>query len=446
MRGSLAARLYARMVALTLLIGLATATALFLIVRAEIEARSDAALVTAAHVLNTLREEEVAGGAGLSREDVAAFRTSAAWRRFAIVAVDGTIVEPRDPHQAMALPHALGFHDFTRGRARWRSFGLLGPLHRTILIVAEPLSVRQARERRIAEQLLAAVAALVIGCAILLHFALRGALSALADLSRVLAGRSAQDLSPLVPTEWPRDLGGLIAALNRLLARVGDAFAHEQSFTDRAAHQLRTPLAALRMEAQVLARAGSTEQREAARGLVAGVDRTSATIDHMLALARLDSTALDRAEVDLAAIAREVLSDRAAVAAAADIAIDFEGEETCRVVTDPAPVTVALAALVENAIVHGGGGGGIAVAARRAGDRALLTVTDRGPGIPAARRAQLEHEGGRADDLDGGLGLRIVRRAMAVVGGRLTLEPGDGGGGLRATLSVPAASASHQLR
>jgi signal transduction histidine kinase len=299
--------------------------------------------------------------------------------------------------------------------------------------------VREARHWLIAERLLIPVIILVAGSAGILWFALRGGLSALSDLSEGLARRSAQDLAPLDPAAWPADLGGLVGALNRLLGRIGEAFEHEQSFTDKAAHQLRTPLAALRLQAQLVLRDMPEDKRAPVRELIAGVDHASNTIKDMLALARLDATALSMKSVDLAVVARDALAERAGVAAAAGVAVAFLGEDACRVTTDATPIAVALAALIENAIVHGGAGGTIEVAVRRVRREVVLTVSDGGPGMSAERRAGLERVvTDRTGDHSTGLGLEIVRRAMTVIGGRARFDAASDGRGLSVSLIVPA--------
>ena len=448
---SLTGALYVRTLLLVAVTGMLMAGVLFAIVRADINQRADQQLITATHVLHLLMREEFTAEDPksrtnhdtpyrrlLSEEDLSAFRASAAWRQFAVFHFGIPAARPTRSDVEKGVAATPGFRTFDVGDARWRSYGLAVPEQRLLIVVAEPMQVRGGLILRVGEQLAIPIMLLILGSAVLLWLTLRRGLSAVQQLSATLANRSAAELEALHLPAMPSDLAPIIAALNGLLERVRAAIEHEQAFADQAAHQLRTPLAALKVRAQLLLRRAPPESEEhaALSDLLESVDRGSDTITQMLQLARLDAATLTRERVDLRELAGEVIADRALFAARAGADFSLTAPAVAIASTDPTPLRVALATIIDNAVEHAAGGGTIDVEIRCVGGRTALVVRDRGPGMDPER---LSGAAGRDGDPrpGGGLGLAIARRAVTVLGGELLLENRDDGPGLRATIFLP---------
>jgi len=448
-RHSLAGQLYGRVLGLTATIGIAMALLLFAIVRTDIDRRADEQLVTSAHVLFLLMREEFDGDATypawyrdrpterlLSDEDIAAFQASASWRQFAVFHNGVMTVRPRSASAAARFPSDSGFHEFTVQNRRWRSYGLAIPEHKLTIVIAERDSVRQALILQGAERLIVPMVLLILGAAVLLWHMLRRGLSDVDRLRVTLASRSPQDLHPLEAGDWPDDLQDLILAVNRLFGRVRNAFEHEQTLTDQAAHQLRTPLAALRVQTQLLARDLPPTHRDDADALLASVDRASEIVSQMLQLARLDATELVSSEVDLVALATHLITDRALIAARAGAEFSLLHAGPVSALTDAGCLSVGLAALIDNAIAHAASGGLIEIEVLRSAEGCVIAVMDRGPGLTQSRRRELAASMPAAGDATRGLGLSIARRALQILGAQLWLDDRDGPG-LTARILLP---------
>jgi len=269
-------------------------------------------------------------------------------------------------------------------------------------------------------------------------------------LARQVGALDAQALAPLdESTPLPSEIAPLRAALNALIRRVTEAFENERRFTADAAHELRTPLAALKVQAQVALRAQADDNRQhALNQVIAGVDRMTHLVEQLLTLARVDPAnqgsvppPLDAAEI-VTAVCAELLPQ--ALRRGQSLVVD--AAPGCTVAVTAAWLQVAVRNLVDNALRYAGEGARIEVRLIRSGSACAISVADNGPGIAAASRSQLSARFVRGEiEGDGcGLGLSIVARIAALSHARLELGDGlpraDGGHGLAATLRFGSAS------
>ena len=244
----------------------------------------------------------------------------------------------------------------------------------------------------------------------------------------------------------PAEVAALVAALNGLLARLRDSLERERTFTADAAHELRTPLAAIRVQAEVaLNTDDAVTRRQAMMQVIAGVDRSTHLARQLLTLARLEQDdALPRQAVDLGALAAEVLALRAGAADARAIDVDLQAEPGCVVRGDPGTLRILIDNLVDNAIKYGGSGGHIAVAVRRRADAWRLTVADDGAGVAAAEWPRLRdrfYRGAERGAPGSGLGLSIVERIAAAHHATVVIGTGIDGRGLAVSVDfAPAAT------
>ena len=226
----------------------------------------------------------------------------------------------------------------------------------------------------------------------------------------------------------PAEIEPLASATNAALDRLEQAFTTQAAFAADVAHELRTPLATIRLRADAVADAGL-------RGALLGeVDRAARVVAQLLRLADLERPIDGQAmAVDLAALAEQVVADRAPAVLAAGLTIELVVAGAGTVPGHPAALALAVENLVDNAMRHAGPGARVVVSAGP-GDR--LSVTDDGAPIPPERLVKMQERFWKGEARSGGsgLGLSIVARVAAAHGGALVLTSGDGGRGLRACL------------
>lgn len=332
---------------------------------------------------------------------------------------------PRTP-----LTLATGFSEGIAGdRATWRYFSQWDEEGDLRAVAGENHDVRQELAGHIASRLLVPAAFGLPLLAAWIWFATRRALAPLDAIASQVEQREPEHLTPLIPRVAPLELRTLLTALNGLLGRVGQALHNERRFTADAAHELRTPLAALRVQATVASQARDQAERDHALGqLTAGARRASHLLDQLLTLARLDpNQGLERKPIPLADLAAALCADLAGPALDKDIHLELNTKPDIRIPGNPALVSVLVRNLVDNAIRYTPVGGRVQVALAAEGDRVALTVSDDGPGIPPDQREQVLQRFHRlaGQDIQGsGLGLSIVARIAELHGARLSL--GDG--------------------
>ncbi|MBO9710328.1 MAG: sensor histidine kinase N-terminal domain-containing protein [Caulobacter sp.] len=454
-RVSLAGRLFGRMTLLLIAIMVTVGTMMFWTAHDEINKVYDGQLITGANVLRALMSDEIkergqntdidasfeVGDEWLSAEDRKAFDAYADWRMFRIWK-KGRLVLGSDTGPKLPPPPSgqKGFQiEHVAGKS-WRVFNLPVREADVMIQVGERTSIRAVLVRRILVELAIPLLLVLPASLALIWLALNGGLRALRALVAAIGGRSSRDLSPLDIDAWPLDLQPLAGSVNDLLFRLQRSYEHERQFIDSAAHQLRTPLAALNLQAQLISQEDDPIERAAqARQLREGVARASELTEQLLTLARLGPQIGRDLVADLRAEAATVLAEIAVVAAAKNVALALEGEAPI-VKGDPALVRLILANLVENAVNHAPPGTEVQVllsADRRMG---WVSVADQGPGIAPTERDRVFQRFYRGPDARGsgsGLGLAIVEEAARVLGGLVTLDDRDDGeAGLEARLGL----------
>lgn len=340
---------------------------------------------------------------------------------------------PSAPAHALA-PLRPGFYRQRAGRHAWHVFSTQTPRAGHWLLVAERDDVRRELSRNVGAGLvLSGIVALLLA-AWLIRRSLRRELAPLHQLHDALAARHADHLDPVDLEDPPAELAPVVAALNTLFQRVTDSRERERRFLADAAHELRTPLAVLRLQAENAIAAGATAaQRQHLERLIAGVDRSTRVVEQLLLLARLDAgTQPFRPQpVALDEVAREVLAGLAPLALARrqEISLDCTGD--ARLQGEPALLGALLRNLVENALRHSPEGGQVTVTLAHQAAELCLRVEDNGPGADPARLATLAQRfvrDSRHDQGGSGLGLSIASHIASLHHGRLLLSNREAGG------------------
>jgi signal transduction histidine kinase len=272
--------------------------------------------------------------------------------------------------------------------------------------------------------------------------------SSLSPLRRIVTEvqrRDAGSLAPLATAELPEEIAPLIEQLNRLLARLDVAFGAQRAFVADAAHELRSPLTAVRLQLQLLDRAPDETARRTARAeLGAAVERAIHLVEQLLALARSEPQEMHPAlqPVELEAVAADAMRDTHTLALERRIELQLSAEPGTVVHGDPDALRTLARNLIDNAVRYTPAGGQVQVRSLHDGAGAMLQVTDTGPGIPPAERARaFDRFYRRANSPAGGcgLGLAIVKAIAERHGARVRLDEGPDGG-LQATVTFPARS------
>lgn len=383
----------------------------------------------------------------LSPEDRRAFDSYADWRMFRIWRGGRVVLRSDTGPPIVAPPAKNGFSEIDGPQDRWRIYTLHVPSGDATVQIGERMDIRLVLVQGIALGLALPLLLLIPIGGVLIWLTLSDGLQALRTLIAEIGRRTMRDLSALPLDPWPRDLHPLVRSINRLFERIDRSLQHERRFLDDAAHQLRTPLAAVKLQAQLIAGEADPAERQAmTTQLVGSVDRAAALTDSLLTLARLEARrGAGETDGDLRAETVAALADLAPVAARRQVELSFEGSGTYRS-GDPVLLRLIAANLVDNAINHAPEGSEVAVRLSTAQGQHRLMVADAGPGIPPAERAKvLErfYRGPAASPRGSGLGLSIVGEAVRLLGGRLELrDREDGQRGLCAVVELPTAEAA----
>ena len=333
-----------------------------------------------------------------------------------------------------------GLSDTTIDTHRWRVFSTWDESGEYLIHVAERADVRDELARGIAGNLLRPLWFSLPLLALLLWIAVMRGLRPLDKLAREVERREPDNLAALDASSAPREVVPLIERLNRLFTRIDASMQKERRFTSDAAHELRTPVAAIKAQAQV-ARA-ATAEAERIRALdnaILGCDRAAHLIEQLLTLARVDTLDRDVAEpCQLRDIAAETIAALAPAALGKGVQLELLAGNEVEVRGNPGLLRVLLRNLLDNAVKHTPPGTSVQVDITHEPGTACLSVSDNGPGIPEQERAKVLERFYRPLGMQAsgsGLGLSIVKRIAEVHDATLQIQPVNEGRGLRVTVA-----------
>ncbi|KFC65919.1 ATP-binding protein [Massilia sp. LC238] len=343
----------------------------------------------------------------------------------------------------------LGFSNVKANGTVYRVFSIQSE-NQTVQ-VAQDLAVRRNMAGNLALRTLGPIAVMMPILMLVVWWVVSGSLEPVARVRSQVASRQADDLSPVSDAGLPDEVQPLVQELNLLFGRVRTAFDAQQSFVADAAHELRTPLAALRLQAQSLDRADTPEARKlAVQRLTAGIDRATRLVEQLLVLARQEATAAAGTvarPVDLADLARRTVADLAGVAAAKGVDVGIHHADPATVEGQPDALHILLRNLVDNAIKYTPAGGTADISVRsdsaKEGCTVTVTVEDSGPGIPPEERERVFDRFYRvagSEAAGSGLGLAIIKAIAERHGATLALGQSERLGGLSATVCFQEAS------
>lgn len=337
------------------------------------------------------------------------------------------IARSRSAPSAMLASGADGFSERVINGERWRVYTVHVPEGGYRVMVGDNLAVREHLVGSVVTGLLGPAVLGLLALGVLIWWSVGAGLRPIQQMTQALASRRADDLTPVDVAPGGKDLQPFVSALNDLIARVSEARRRETEFTAAAAHELRTPLAGLRVQAQIAANATDEGVRKhALEQIQTSVDRTARLVTGLLALAREDEAAIeadDRRWIDL----------RALFANDADARLETT-DQAFRIHVQPDRFETAVANLLANAQAMACSR--IRIAVEGQGGDAVLVVEDDGSGVSAADLERLGRRFFRTADAPvggSGLGLSIVLSTMKAHGGAVRFTP-SALGGLRVEL------------
>ena len=315
-----------------------------------------------------------------------------------------------------------------------------------LIQVAEKATLRTDSARQIMLRMMMPQAVLVILAALAVWFGVGFGLRALTSVRTEIENRSHVDLSPISESNTPYEVRPLVRAMNDLLSRLSAALAAQQRFIADAAHQLRTPVAALKTQTELAVRqVGEGDAKATLQQLHIAADHAARLVSQLLTLARAEPgshRSVMRERINLAALARETAGDWVPRALNRGIDLGFDDTSSATEISaDPFLVRELLNNLIDNAINYTPTGGQITVRVTGIGDKSILEVEDNGCGIPEDERERVferfyRSTGGAPEGC--GLGLAIVREIAQGHGATTDIHGGTDGRGTCIVIAFPA--------
>jgi two-component system sensor histidine kinase QseC len=344
------------------------------------------------------------------------------------------------------------FNTFTEGYNNqiiddklWRIYGLKEPSGQFYVQIGELMSVRQETVSEIVFNSLWPILVSMPMIGLIIWIVVGSGLKPLQSIADKVKNRDPKSLESISTHSVPREVVPMVTSLNNLFYRVQRVLENERRFTADAAHELRTPIAALKTltQAKSLADENSGHSKFLDQ-VIRGVDRATHLLEQLLTLARMDSQSLENShvdEVDLYGETINILASLGTAALAKDIELAYEGNEGPVLLTGYAPgIQILLRNLIDNSIRYTPEKGEVCVKLVEDKSDIKLLVTDTGPGIPEEKQQDLYQRFRRGEDTNtqgSGLGLSIVKRIVDLHHATIEMENRKDRSGLKIIVSFP---------
>lgn len=276
-----------------------------------------------------------------------------------------------------------GFSYQNIGQHKWRLFVFIDPINKIRIEVSERYDIRY-------ELIIQLMSALILPAMFFIPFiflivwvGVRKILKPVVKISANMDRRGSNDFSPITGKALPQEIMPLVQALNRLFSRIEESFNKERQFTDNAAHELRTPLAAMKTQTQVLLKKTSNmpDCKEGLDNLHASINRASHMVDQLLSFSRLQTDQIEFENVDLSRIATEVLVEISPLAVKKKINLEADITPDIKVSGNPHALSIMLRNLVDNALKFTPESQNVKVSLFNEKNNVVIKVSDTGPGI-----------------------------------------------------------------
>ncbi|WAG10143.1 ATP-binding protein [Aeromonas dhakensis] len=362
---------------------------------------------------------------------------------FQLLSEQGGILlrSPSAPSQPLGAL-APGFNSVTKGNHEWRTFTLYNQDAQTWLIVAERDDERSELASKMATLTMLPLLITLPFLLGLLWWLISRGLAPLRQLAQAIGERHPANLSPLNLKIRAQELTPLTNEINRLMHALADTIEREKQFTNEAAHELRTPLAVLRIHSENALAAEDAESRQhSLQKMLLALDRSDRLLRQLLTQARIDNQqGLELSELNLNQLLQGTLATLAPIALKKDQQLSLEGTEQLTVMGQATLLELMFSNLIDNALRYTQAQGEIVVEACQEGHRVRVDIRDNGPGIPTAALSRLCERFFRVNPQQGdgvGLGMAIVSRIAQLHGADLDIHNRPEGG-LEVSVLLPA--------
>ena len=354
---------------------------------------------------------------------------------------------PTTPLSGLDKNFKVGFQTRQIEGTSWRVFAAFGNEQDVQVYVGEQMQSRSAILWAILRSTLWPMLLALPILAVAIWWAIRQGMRPLQILGHQLTERQPQDLTPIVLAQAPTEMTPMLDGLNGLFNRIRELMESERRFTADAAHELRTPIAAIRTQAQVaLAETDDALRQHALQSTLEGCDRATRLVEQLLTLSRLESGATPALlQLDLKGLVQRVMADAAPLAINKQQTIELESNSASTILGDATLLTVLVRNLVDNAIRYSPVGAHIRVELNTLMGSPTLVVEDSGPGLSPDDMKRIGERFFRVmgtGESGSGLGWSIVQRIAAVHQATLQLEASRSLGGLRVIVNWPDATQS----
>ena len=357
---------------------------------------------------------------------------------------DGLGVFQSAPRAALPQHTVLGFSDVKAHGSTYRVFSMQS--RSQVIQVAQDMAARREMAGTLALRTMAPIAVMAPLLMLVVWWVVSLSLAPVSRVRRQVADRQADDLSAVSDVDLPDEIRPLVQELNLLFGRVREAFDAQKNFVADAAHELRSPLAALKLQVQGLQRATDDAARElAVSRLTAGIDRATRLVEQLLVLARHQASAATGVKPQLASLAemaRLAVADAAPAAQSRHTDVGLARADDGLIASQPEALRILMRNLLDNAVKYTPAGGKVDLEIVRGAGVMHLTVEDSGPGIADADRERVLDRFYRVagtETTGSGLGLAIVRSIAEMHGASLRLGHSERLGGLRVDVVFPLA-------
>ncbi|MHA2757529.1 ATP-binding protein [Aeromonas dhakensis] len=362
---------------------------------------------------------------------------------FQLLSEQGGILlrSPSAPSQPLGAL-APGFNSVTKDNHEWRTFTLYNQDAETWLIVAERDDERSELASKMATLTMLPLLITLPFLLGLLWWLISRGLAPLRQLAQAIGERHPANLSPLNLKIRAQELTPLTNEINRLMHALADTIEREKQFTNEAAHELRTPLAVLRIHSENALAAEDAESRQhSLQKMLLALDRSDRLLRQLLTQARIDNQqGLELSELNLNQLLQGTLATLAPIALKKDQQLSLEGTEQLTVMGQATLLELMFSNLIDNALRYTQAQGEIVVEACQEGHRVRVDIRDNGPGIPTAALSRLCERFFRVNPQQGdgvGLGMAIVSRIAQLHGADLDIHNRPEGG-LEVSVLLPA--------
>jgi two-component system, OmpR family, sensor histidine kinase QseC len=327
---------------------------------------------------------------------------------------------------------STGFDMVWHNGKPWRTFSIVDNEKNIFITVMQRHDFRITLEKKITEDSITIMIIIYPFLGMLIWFIVGRGLQSISTTTQELKGRNRNRLTPLPLTNVPIEISPLIKELNRLFDRLSDAFFREKRFASDAAHELKTPLAAISAQAQVALQAKSEDtRRQAINKLMLSVERSTHVINQLLVLSRMvpESTISEKTKINLISLSREVIADIVPAALKKNINIELNGDKNEYLINgNHTAIAILIRNLVDNSVKYTQNGGTVSINIYTVKKEVILNVSDNGPGVPQELKNRIFERffrviGSKATG--SGLGLSIVKQIADIHNAHISVKDNE---------------------